>query len=68
MNTIVVKTAGALNRTVEISERETFRDVLRRADISESGKSLVFNGESVDLDENVGSDGVLRVSKNVVGA
>ncbi|MFA5635978.1 MAG: hypothetical protein WC175_01185 [Candidatus Dojkabacteria bacterium] len=68
MNTIVVKTAGALNSTVEVTREETFNDVLIKANISPSGKSLVFNGEAVDIDEHVDTDGVLRVSKNVVGA
>lgn len=68
MNTIVVKTAGALNTTVEVTDRDTFSDVLVKANISSSGKSLVFNGESVYLDDEVTSDGVLRVSKNVIGA
>lgn len=68
MNTIVVKTAGSLNTTVEVESNTTFANVLREANISSSGKSLVFNGEAVDLDDEVETDGVLRVSKNVVGA
>lgn len=68
MLTITIKSPGVLTKTLEVREGTTLRTFLQDNDYSVTGKSFTLNGEEIMATDEILTDGILRISKDIEGA